>query len=178
MTVTSAVEKHAASERRAAAPPQFSLLFAKLAVRAAIAGRPHFATDGEGLPAAADGTLLPVVDESQLAGLREQMTGPCFCNFLHCYLLDVEFHLEDIARARLANDFPRLARKAGILAGAAADVGAMCTSAAARRLDDACRAGNYRQTGQLIGALNRSCTESEMELRGFLIAHAPQPGPV
>jgi hypothetical protein len=169
--VTSAAEGHFAAEN-AAAPRHFALLRAKLAILAATAGRPIGAAEDE---AAAECEILPVVDEGQLSGLRAGMTGPCFANFLFCYLLDVEFHLEDIARARRANDFPRLARKADTLAGAAADVGALRASAAARRLDDACRAGRYRQSGALIHALGQSCTEAEMELRGFLAAQTRQP---
>ncbi len=171
--MTSAIEKCVA--RKDGAPPQFSLLLAKLAILAA--GNQNYAMDHESL-VATDGEIFPVVDAAQLVVLRAEMTGPCFSSFLHCYLLDVEFHLEDIARARRSNDFPRLARKADILAGTAADVGALRTSAAARGLGEACRAGNYRQTGHLIGVLNRSCTEAEMELRAFLTAPAWPPGPV
>ncbi len=169
--MTSAIEKCVA--RKDGAPPQFSLLLAKLAILAA--GNQNYAMDHESL-VATDGEIFPVVDAAQLVVLRAEMTGPCFSSFLHCYLLDVEFHLEDIARARRSNDFPRLARKADILAGTAADVGALRTSAAARRLGAASRAGDALQTCRLAGELSARCTESEMDLRRFLAYRARAAG--
>jgi hypothetical protein len=159
-------------------PVQFSLVFAKLAVLAAAGIQPAAPEFSDSPPQGAtpqDGRL-PALDEKQFARLRATMPDAAFSYFIYCHLLDVEFHLQEIARAQLARDFLRLSHKALTIAGMAADVGAMRAGAAARRLAAASRAGDYRETCRFISELNHRCTESETELRRFLAYRARAAG--
>jgi hypothetical protein len=103
--------------------------------------------------------------------------GPGLHYRVCCYLLDTEFHLEEILRARDAKDCARIARNARLLAGIAVQVGARRTAAAARRLYEACRRGDRRRALRLVGVLHRDCRDSDLELRsileGFQDRHAP-----
>jgi hypothetical protein len=153
-------------------PVHISLVFAKLAVLAA--GTRFDASEPRDAPLQSG--RLPVLDGERFARLRATMPDAGFCYFLYCHLLDVEFHLEEIARARAAGDLPRLSHKAQVLAGMTADAGAMRASAAARRLGAACRPGNYPEIFRLIGELSQCCTECELELRRFLAYRAQAAG--
>ena len=157
-------------------PVPFSLVLAKLAVLAATTAGQPADSERQDAPASLHGDRLPVLDAEQFARLRATMSEAAFCYFIYCHLLDVEFHLEEIARARAAGDLPRLSHKAMTVAGMAADVGAMRVDAAARRLGAACRTGHYPETCRFIGELGERCTESEMELRRFLAYRAQAAG--
>lgn len=109
----------------------------------------------------------PVLDVGQFARLRARMPPRGLEQFLSSYLLDAEFQLAEIARAR---DPARIAAAARLLANLAAEAGAMQTRAAAGRLEDACRAHNARRTRRFAAALRHACARADRLLRGFLAA--------
>lgn len=115
----------------------------------------------------------PLLDAVRLRRRQSAISDRGFCYFVSRYLLDTEFHLEEIARAGTAKDFPCVAHNAHILAGMAADLGAMRTAAAAYRVIQACRRGDYRGASRQVGDLRRSCAETEMALRGLFTGRLP-----
>ncbi|HEX3754760.1 MAG TPA: hypothetical protein VHV26_06760 [Rhizomicrobium sp.] len=135
-----------------------SLLLARLAALAA-----------RGSAEAGDPTLdaEPLLDAVRFRKRQSAISDSSFCYFVSRYLLDAEFHLEEIARTGAAKDFPRAAHNARVLAGMAADLGAVQTAAAAYRVVQMCRRGNYRGASRQIADLRRSCAETEMALRGL-----------
>jgi hypothetical protein len=128
------------------------------------------------MPPSAPDDGPPALDKKRFAGLQGTMPEAAFSYFLYCHLLDVEFHLEEIARARAALDFPRLSDKAQTVAGMAVQLGAMRTAAAASRLDLASRAQRPGDTARLIAELQACCMECEAMLRRFLVRRSRAAG--
>ncbi len=91
-----------------------------------------------------------------------------FWNFVSLYLLDVDMHLEQIARARARRDFDTVAREAHAVARTARYLGALRVSAAAQKLETACRFGGHTTTYFLIGALSDACEEAGSVLSSWL----------
>jgi HPt (histidine-containing phosphotransfer) domain-containing protein len=80
----------------------------------------------------------------------------------------MDLHLEQIAKSRAEKDFARVSSEAHGLVGTAGTLGAMQTSAAARRLEIACRTGDYKQTYQLISELAEAAARSGVKLKTWL----------
>ena len=153
---------NAIAPRQGEMPPK-ALQFAKLKVVTNQAGTPC-----EGESALAFAERLPAFDQRQFAKIRAIGPGARLSYFLSSYLLDVEFFLEEIRRARFGRNPDGIAQNAHILGNMTADIGATRASAAARRLEAACISGCCRQTDLLMDALSDCCAECEMELRDFL----------
>jgi HPt (histidine-containing phosphotransfer) domain-containing protein len=98
------------------------------------------------------------------------MSAAGLAYFICCRLLDAEFQLSEIDRARAARNFTALAGHAHRLADIAAEMGAPRTAAAARRLAQSSRAGDPRQTDCLTDALRQSAAQSDRALRGVVAA--------
>jgi signal transduction histidine kinase/DNA-binding response OmpR family regulator/HPt (histidine-containing phosphotransfer) domain-containing protein len=88
-------------------------------------------------------------------------------DFIRLYLIDVELHLNNIAEAQARNDFETIGREAHMLVSTSGNLGAMHASAAARRLEQACRSGAGGETYPLIAALRETCTVSSAALAAW-----------
>ena len=115
----------------------------------------------------------PLLDTARFCRHQSASLYSSLWYFVSRYLLDAEFHLEEIARAGTAKDFPRIAHHARVLESMAADLGAIRTAAAAYRVEQACLRGNQCGANRLIADLRRSCTETEMALRGLFAGCLP-----
>ena len=107
---------------------------------------------GEGTPAAvADRPIqtsleidvLPVLDESRLAGLEARIAPPKFKAMIEAFLANADQRLRRMAEARAAADIGTLEREAHSLAGAAANVGVVQLAAVARRIELACKTAGF-----------------------------------
>jgi HPt (histidine-containing phosphotransfer) domain-containing protein len=94
-----------------------------------------------------------------------------FRDLLASYLVDVELHLEQIARSRARQDFSTVVIEARCIAIQAAAFGAMRVKAAAERLERACESGALQVTYKLISELARTCEDAGRQLHNWL--HSP-----
>ena len=134
---------------------------------AGITGRWSVSDDRPVSPSARQ-SAVPVLDATRFACCRARRSRAAFSYHAYCYLLDMDFHLASIETARAAGDFVRLARHARLMADMAANLGAMRTSAAASRLEEAGNAMDDAGAGRLIDELGLCCADAEAQLRGFL----------
>jgi len=111
---------------------------------------------------------VPVLDEKRLGELQAAMNPGALRKFLSLYLFDADLHLEQIVRSRSDKNFARVSSEAQVLVSTAGNLGAMQTEAAARRLETACRTGNYDQTYSLIRDLAEASARSSGALRVWL----------
>ncbi len=145
-------------------PIQITHLMAILADVAARRPRP---APGPAAPQAAEADA-PVLDAAQLADLQGALKPTALREFITLYLGDVDLHLEEIARSRARKDYGRVAIEAHALVSTAGNLGAMRTSAAARRLETACRDGDHKSSYRLISELAESCAQSSAAFRAWL----------
>jgi signal transduction histidine kinase/CheY-like chemotaxis protein/HPt (histidine-containing phosphotransfer) domain-containing protein len=103
---------------------------------------------------------FPVLDHKQFEDLQAALKPAVLREFVSLYLVDVDLHLEEIARSRAKRDFARVSSEAHVLVSTAGNLGAMQTSAAARRLENACRTQDYDQTYRLISELAETAARS------------------
>ena len=114
-----------------------------------------------------------VVDEPQLLDLEKlteleaALPPAALRNFIALYLTDVDLHLAWIAECRANGDFEGVSQQAHTIVSIAGNLGAMRTSAAARRLETACRNGDHELCQRLIGELNQSGEASSAALRAW-----------
>lgn len=94
-----------------------------------------------------------------------------FRDLLASYLVDVELHLEQIARSRARQDFSTVVIEARCIAIQAAAFGALRVKAAAERLERACDSGAFQVTYKLISELARTCEDAGKQLHSWL--HSP-----
>jgi signal transduction histidine kinase/DNA-binding response OmpR family regulator len=151
-------------------PVQPALLISKLAAIASSGGGPI------GYPAAPQASAAqfdddarphtpPVLDHEKLSELENALPFAKLVNFISLYLADVELHLARIAEYRVQNDFEGVSRQAHTIVSISGNLGAMRTSAAARRLETACRSGDRERSCKLISELSEASESSSLALR-------------
>ena len=159
-------------------PVQSALLLSKLAEIAAI-GEPETlaaASDEEPLlrvKADHDVTEPPLLDREKLSELENALPLAKVRGFISLYLADVDQRLESIAEYCSKGDFAGVSREAHTIVSTAGNLGAMQTSAAARRLETACRAGNHEESYRLVSELSASCEASSAEFQTWLHEKGP-----
>jgi signal transduction histidine kinase/CheY-like chemotaxis protein/HPt (histidine-containing phosphotransfer) domain-containing protein len=154
-------------------PVQPAFLLSKLAAIAAARGgiavcRPAAGGQRDLNPGETAEPAPPVLDDKQIGELQGALKPGAFQEFIALYLSDVELHLAQIARSRAEKDFPKVSSEAHIIVSTAGNLGAMQTSAAARRLETACRTGNHAQIHHLIGELAEASARSSAAMRARL----------
>jgi HPt (histidine-containing phosphotransfer) domain-containing protein len=91
-----------------------------------------------------------------------------FRDFLASYLVDMQLHLEQMARSRARQDFVSVAWEARFIAIQASAFGALRVRAAAVRLERACNSDTLGVTYRLLGELSQNCEEASKQLQGWL----------
>jgi signal transduction histidine kinase/CheY-like chemotaxis protein/HPt (histidine-containing phosphotransfer) domain-containing protein len=109
----------------------------------------------------------PVLDLEKLGELEAALPLATLRNFVALYLADAGLNLTRIAQCRAKGDFDGVGREAHTLVSTAGNLGAMDTSAAARRLETACREKRHEESYRLIGELSESCEASCAALRAW-----------
>ncbi len=153
-------------------PVQPALLMSKLAEISTQLGEPQSpAPAADTKPAEIDDDAgandAPVLDLEKLGELETALPLATLRNFISLYLADAGLLLAGIAQCRGRSDFDGVARAAHTLVSTAGNLGAMHTSAAARRLETACRSGRHDQSYTLISELSESCEASSAALRAW-----------
>ncbi|MBV8979011.1 MAG: response regulator [Alphaproteobacteria bacterium] len=113
------------------------------------------------------------LDMGKLADLRSALPAPKLKELILLYLLDVEPHLAKIATSHARGDFETVAREAHAIVSMAGNLGATKASAAARRLETACRRGDRAFIHPLISELSETCLASSDEFRRWMDAELP-----
>ncbi len=108
----------------------------------------------------------PLLDVSKLGELEAALPLEELANFISLYVADLDQHLAAIAACGAPTiDLEDISRHAHIIVSIAGSLGAMQTSAAARRLEMACRSADHELARRLIGELRESCDRSSAALR-------------
>jgi CheY-like chemotaxis protein len=156
-------------------PIQSALLLSKLADLAAVGGASEALAVGSEKPAgiADDEAVLAL---TQLEELDAALPSGALREFISLYLVDAELHLEQIAKSARDRDLARISVEAHILVSTAGNLGAMQASAAARRLEQASRSGDFQQADQLTRALSGACARADAALRAWLVEKTPVAG--
>ena len=141
-------------------PVQPKLLFA------ALAEVPQNEAAAETAPAEPE-----ILDAGKLDELQSVLPRAKVADFIKLYLADVELNLAAIAEARAKSDFETVARQAHQLVSTSGNLGLMRTSAAARRLEQACRTAEPGNIYRLISALVESCEASAAALKFWSAKH-------
>ena len=107
-----------------------------------------------------------LLDVEKLLELEAALSPTQFAGFVSMYLTDLEQILTRIAECHITgNGFEGISQHAHAIVSTAGNLGAMRTSAAARRLEIACRDGQGELCSRLIGDLRESCVASSAALR-------------
>lgn len=115
----------------------------------------------------------PLLDLEILSDLERVLTFDELSKFISLYLVDLEMRLERIGQCHQGNNFEGVSRLAHIIVSTAGNLGAMQTSNLARRLETACRSGDYDIAEQLIEKLNESGVSSAWAMRMWSSAGLP-----
>lgn len=102
----------------------------------------------------------PVLDHEKLSDLENVLPLPKLKSFIELYLVDADLHLGRIADCRKDGDLTGVAREAHTIVSTAGNLGAMQTSAIARKLENACRAGDHGLADRWIDELKAACRAS------------------
>jgi signal transduction histidine kinase/DNA-binding response OmpR family regulator len=149
-------------------PVQPALLLSRLA---SIAQQSPLGT-GMTAPAAAIGIDQdgepPILDLDLLSDLESTLSSAKLRSLISLYLTDMELQLAHIAGHAAAGDLEQVSRGAHSIVGTAGNLGAMRTSAVARRLETACGSAHREHVHRLIDELNNACKESCAVLGGWL----------
>jgi CheY-like chemotaxis protein len=144
-------------------PVQPALLLSKLAD---LAGKT--APRGPQLPSRdARTSTLPTLDLDKLGELAAALPMAKLEGFIALYLADVESHLLRICEAARNGDFAAVARDSHAVVGTSGTLGAMQTSALARRVEEACRSGEQDRVHMLIAELREAGKASSAALRSW-----------
>jgi signal transduction histidine kinase/DNA-binding response OmpR family regulator len=156
-------------------PVQPALLMSKLAGIAARGAPAQPATGAALAPLAlVDGDAeQPLLDAGKLGELVAVLPEASLQNLISLYLVDIEQQLAGIAECAVREDFKGVSRHAHIVVGTAGNFGAAQTSAAARRLEAACREENKEQARRLIGELQESNRASSVALQVWAHGRLP-----
>jgi signal transduction histidine kinase/DNA-binding response OmpR family regulator/HPt (histidine-containing phosphotransfer) domain-containing protein len=157
-------------------PVQSALLLTKLAEIAPTAEpeTPAEASAREPLSNFAQGVAEPpLLDLEKLSELEGALPLAKVRSFISLYLADVDQRLESIAECCSNGDFAGVSREAHTIVGTAGNLGAMQTSAAARRLETVCRAGEHQKAYQLVSELSASCEASSARFQDWLDSKKP-----
>jgi CheY-like chemotaxis protein/HPt (histidine-containing phosphotransfer) domain-containing protein len=110
----------------------------------------------------------PLLDVSKLRELEAALPFDQLASFIALYLADLDRHLAGIdACCARTSDFESISKHAHIIVSIAGNLGAMQTSAAARRVEIACRAADEALAHRLLGELRESCDRSSEALRAW-----------
>jgi signal transduction histidine kinase/CheY-like chemotaxis protein/HPt (histidine-containing phosphotransfer) domain-containing protein len=151
-------------------PVQPALLMSKLAgIAASRVERIAHSAAPQASPVRLNDNVLadaaPVLDHEKLSELESALPLATLKDFISLYLADVELHLAQIAQCRARDDFDGVSRQAHTIVSISGNLGAMRTSAAARRLETACRSGERERSYQLISELSEASESASMALR-------------
>jgi CheY-like chemotaxis protein len=115
----------------------------------------------------------PLLDLEKLAELEAALPIAKVGSFVSLYLTDLDVRLESIAEYCSKGDFQGISREAHTIVSTAGNLGAMQTSAIARRLETACRTGDHESSYRLISELSESCEASSAAFRSWLDNRVP-----
>jgi len=107
------------------------------------------------------------LDLDKLSELQAALPLSVLTSLISLYLIEADEHVARIAECRAQDDFEEISRQAHTLVSIAGNLGAMQTSAAARRLETACRSGDFELSRRLIGELDKSFEVSSAALRAW-----------
>jgi signal transduction histidine kinase/CheY-like chemotaxis protein len=142
-------------------PVQPMLLFSKLA---GIAGAPQ----APPAPVVAEAPQSPaVLDLGKLSELEAALPMATLLNFVSLYLTDVSAHAAQIKEYRAKGNFDGVRQEAHTFVSISGNLGAMLTSATARRLEHACRNAEYGLADRLIDELDEACAASTAALEAW-----------
>ena len=110
---------------------------------------------------------LPVLDTTNLEELASALPPANLAALITLYLHDAQGHLLEIAAREKAADLAAIARQAHMLVSSAGNLGALRTSALAREVEHACRAGNPGRVTPLLDELRLACEESSAALTAW-----------
>ena len=120
-----------------------------------------------------DLSQLPVFDPAQLDAIAGVLSAEQVRDIQRLYLTEAKTCVEQInARRSSDGDLTTLARTAHVLVSTAGNVGAMQTSARAKRLEEACKRGQRDDIPALIEALNVAVAASSRAIEARLDAVA------
>jgi signal transduction histidine kinase/DNA-binding response OmpR family regulator len=142
-------------------PIQSALLMAKLADITASGAEAPASPDR---PIEAAGSDEAILDLKQLRELEGGLSPAAAREFVSLYLIDVEIHLKEIGQASGVGDVACISRAAHAIAGTSGNFGAARASAAARRLEWACRGSDHQDVDRFVEMLSKACAESSAAL--------------
>ena len=145
-------------------PVQPTLLLSKLAGLAAglVAQAAPIDVEGPGEP-----SPPAALDLEKLAELEAALPLATLMSFVSLYLTEVEVHLNQLEDYRGKGNFDGVRKEAHIIVSIAGNLGAMRTSALARRLETACRSGEYERTDGLVEELANAVLSSSAALTAW-----------
>jgi CheY-like chemotaxis protein/HPt (histidine-containing phosphotransfer) domain-containing protein len=115
---------------------------------------------------------LSPLDFRKLNELAAALPPAAIRDFISLYLVDIALHLAQIEECRAKGDLDGIWRQAHTIISTSGNLGAMQTSAAARRLEAACRGGDRELSYRLIGELCESSRASSEALKAWSIGEA------
>lgn len=143
-------------------PVQPAILFAMLADIGAKIDRPAPVEQGN------QHEERPLLDIEKLNALQDVLSAPKLVGLVALYLAELEQHLARISQLDMRNGLAGIAAEAHAVVSTSGNFGAMRCSAAARRLEEACRGGDRDLAVPLLAEFRRSCAESSAALRAWL----------
>jgi signal transduction histidine kinase/CheY-like chemotaxis protein len=145
------------------------VLFAKLDAIAAMLPPP---ADTDCAPASGE---VPGLDIAKLSELKAALPARNLEDMLALYLTEVHLSLERLVGAHGKGDLDTCGREAHAIVSMSGNFGAMKASAAARRLEMACRCGDETPLDPLIGELGEACENSREALLNWMTQNLPRP---
>lgn len=143
-------------------PVQPAILFAMLADIGAKIDRPAPVEQGN------QHEERPLLDIEKLNALQDVLSAPKLEGLVVLYLREVEQHLARISQLDMRDGLAGIAAEAHAIVSTSGNFGAMRCSAAARRLEEACRAGDRDLAVPLLAEFRGSCAESSAALQAWL----------
>jgi signal transduction histidine kinase/CheY-like chemotaxis protein/HPt (histidine-containing phosphotransfer) domain-containing protein len=138
-------------------PFQPALLLAKL--ERLVDGRPAQIEQVQQQPAP------PVLDSANLQQLSTALLPDKLASLITLYRHDTEGRLLEISAFEKTGDLDGIARHAHMLVSSAGNLGAMQTSALARKVENFCRSGNPNGLAPMLAELRQSCAQSSAGLK-------------
>jgi HPt (histidine-containing phosphotransfer) domain-containing protein len=150
------------------------LLIKLAAIAARKNGTPANVSKATREPAAAPvpAEAQPLLDTKTLIALAEFFPHGKLAEFTRETLRDAETRLARIAEYQAAGDWSAVGGEAHALVGTHGNMGAMAASAAARKLEEACRGGDAVQLSGLVDELRDACRSAAAALDSWTMVEA------
>jgi len=109
----------------------------------------------------------PVFNPENLEELSAALPAESVAGLITLFLHDAEGQLREIGACEKAGDLAGIARQAHMMVSSAGNLGAMRTSALARKVEQFCKAGDPSGLASLLDELRRTATQSNAALQAW-----------